>query len=182
MGLAGRKVWKNYPEEPSSALEELMSEYGNDVLRTAYFYLKDRHLAEDVSQEVFLRVYRKWSTFRGESSVKTWLMTITIRLCWDKLGMKSNREQPTDPVLIRPGGQASAEEEMMRRLNRTTILQYVMKLPAQYHEVLYLYYYLELSTKEIAQLTHSPEGTVRARLSRAREMLGKHLQEEGLHR
>jgi RNA polymerase sigma-70 factor (ECF subfamily) len=182
VGLAGRK-WRNYPEEPSSALEELMNDYGQDLLRTAYFYLGDRHLAEDVCQEVFLRVYRKWSTFRGESSVKTWLMTITINLCRDKLGMKSNREEPVDPVLLKQASQSrSAEDEMLRRLSRTTILKHVMELPAQYHEVLYLYYYLEMSTREIAQLTDSPEGTVRARLHRARELLSDCLQEEGWHR
>jgi len=182
VGLAGRKL-RSYPEEPSSALEELMNDYGHDLLRTAYFYLGDRHMAEDVCQEVFLRVYRKWSTFRGESSVKTWLMTITINLCRDKLGMKSNREEPVDPILLKQASESrSAEDEMMRRLNRTTIFKAVMKLPAQYHEVLYLYYYLDLSTKEIAQLIHSPEGTVRARLYRARELLSDCLQEEGWHR
>jgi len=181
VGLAGHKIIRSYPDEPSSALEELMTDYGDDVLRTAYFYLGDRHLAEDVSQEVFLRVYRKWSTFRGESSVKTWLMTITINLCRDKLGLKSNREEPVDPTLLKQAGQPSAEEETMRRLNRTTILRYVKMLPTQYHEVLYLYYYLELSTKEISHMTNSPEGTVRTRLHRARELLGDYLLEEGYH-
>lgn len=181
MGLAGRKI-KSYPDEPASALEVLMNEYGHDILRTAYFYLGDRHLAEDVSQEVFLRVYRKWSTFRGESSVKTWMMTITIRLCKDRLAMKSNREEPVDPVLLRQTGQESAEDETLRRLNRTTILQYVKKLPVQYHEVLYLFYYLDLSTKEISHITNSPEGTVRTRLHRARELLGDYLREEGYNR
>lgn len=181
MRLAGRKV-KSYPDEPSSALEELMTDYGQDVVRTAYFYLGDRHLAEDVSQEVFLRAYRSWSTFRGESSVKTWLMAITIRLCRDRLGLKSNREQPVDPVLLKHDRQASAEEETIRRLNQTTILKYVMKLPAQYHEVLYLYYYLDLTTKEISQMTNSPEGTVRTRLHRARELLADCLREEGYNR
>ncbi len=181
MGLAGRKI-TSYPEEPSSALELMMKEYGNDLLRTAYFYLGDRHLAEDVAQEAFLRAYRGWPNFRGESSVKTWLMTITIRLCRDRLGLKSRLEEPFDPVLLKSSNYASAEEETMQRLNRTTILRHMMKLPAQYHEVLYLYYYLELSTKEISQLTHSPEGTVRTRLHRARELLGQYLQEEGWHR
>lgn len=178
--LAGQDS-NRFPDDPSTALEEMMSLYGNDVLRTAYFYLGDRHLAEDVSQEVFMRVYRKWSTFRGESSVKTWLMTITINLCKDKLGKKSNQEEPTDPLLMKQTREASAEEETMKRLNRTIILQHVLKLPAQYHEVLYLFYYLDLSTKQISRLTHSPEGTVRARLHRARELLGVHLKEEGMH-
>lgn len=96
--------------------------------------------------------------------------------------MKSNREEPVDPVLLRQTGQESAEDETLRRLNRTTILQYVKKLPVQYHEVLYLFYYLDLSTKEISHITNSPEGTVRTRLHRARELLGDYLREEGYNR
>ncbi|MBW7456210.1 sigma-70 family RNA polymerase sigma factor [Paenibacillus sepulcri] len=179
---AGPNDKSSFPENPSSALEGLMAEYGSAVLRTAYFYLADRHLAEDVSQEVFIRAYRNWSTFRGESSVKTWLSRITINLCKDRLGRKAAQEQPTDPVLLTKAERYSAEEEAMARWNRTEILRHVVKLPSHYHEVIYLFYYLDLSTREIAEATGSPEGTVRGRLHRAREMLSGYLEKEGLAR
>ncbi|MFC5650369.1 sigma-70 family RNA polymerase sigma factor [Paenibacillus solisilvae] len=169
-----------FPSEPSLALEQLMTDYGSSVLRTAYFYLGDRHLAEDVSQEVFLRAFRKWASFRGDSSVKTWLTTIAINACRDKLGLKMTQEQPTDPVLMKQTALRSVEEEAMKRLDQTTILKYIVKLPAHYHEVIYLYYYLDLGTREIADATGVPEGTVRGRLHRARELLGECLAKEGL--
>lgn len=51
-------------ESIEKEIERLIQDYGNDVLRIAYMYLKDRHLAEDAFQEVFIRVYHKWNTFR----------------------------------------------------------------------------------------------------------------------
>lgn len=181
MRPAGRPENDRFPVEPSSALEMMMNRYGDLVLRTAYFYMGDRHLAEDVSQEVFLRVYHHWNTFKGNSRVKTWLTRITINICKDKLRLKrTTAEEPTDPGLMQGSPRISVEEEAMKRLNRTIILQQVMKLPARYHEVLYLYYYLDLTTKEIAEVVEAPEGTVRGRLHRARELLGKQLREEGL--
>ncbi|MDT9725100.1 RNA polymerase subunit sigma [Xylanibacillus composti] len=157
-----------------------MNEYGTAVLRTAFFYLGDRHLAEDVSQEVFIRAYRNWTRFRGESHVKTWLTKITINVCRDKAGLKSSSEQPMDPVLMKQPRGAGVEEEAMKRMEKTVILRHVMSLPAPYHEVIYLYYYMELSTTEIAEVTGTPEGTVRGRLHRAREALGQILKQEGM--
>ncbi|ALS28192.1 subunit sigma of RNA polymerase [Paenibacillus sp. 32O-W] len=177
---AGPTDKTRFPAEPSLALERMMNEYGSSVLRTAYFYLGDRHLAEDISQEVFLRAYRNWTSFRGDSSVKTWLTAIAINACRDKLGLKMTREQPTDPVLMPGAALRSVEEEALERLDQTTILKYIVKLPAHYHEVIYLYYYLDLGTREIAEATGAPEGTVRGRLHRARELLSECLAKEGL--
>lgn len=155
---AGPNDKSRFPSEPSLALEQFMNEYGTSILRTAYFYLGDRHLAEDVSQEVFLRAFRHWTSFRGESSVKTWLTKIAINACRDKLGLKMTQEQPTDPLLMESSVLRSVEEEAMERLDQTTILKYIAKLPVHYHEVIYLYYYLDLGTREIAEATGAPEG------------------------
>jgi len=172
----------DYPADPTAALEIMMERHGNDVLRTAFFYLGDRHLAEDVSQEVFLRAYRHWASFRGDSSVKTWLAKITVHLCRDRLRLRSAAEIPADPALLRRDAERTpgrgAEEEAMRRLSRSGLLRHLAELPPHYHEALYLYYYLDLSTKEIAEATGTPEGTVRGRLSRARELLAERLQKE----
>lgn len=173
---------QGFPPDPSEALEKLMAAYGSTVLRTAFFYLGDRHLAEDVSQEVFMRAYRGWSGFRGESSVKTWLTRITINLCRDKMRPKSASEEPTDPLLLRRDHPITVEEEAIERLNKTAVLKYVLDLPLPYQEVLYLFYYLDLSTREIAEANGSAEGTVRTRLHRAREFLGERLRREDFAR
>ncbi|MBB3112703.1 RNA polymerase sigma-70 factor (ECF subfamily) [Paenibacillus phyllosphaerae] len=173
MKPAGTTKKNDFSQDPAQALEQLMDQYGAIVMRTAYFYTGDRHLAEDISQEVFLRAYRKWTSFRGDSSVKTWLTTITVNVCRDKMGVRMFQEQPTDPSRMELGRTISVEEEALQRLTKSEVLQYVLRLALPYQEVLYLYYYLDLSTKEIAEATAAPEGTVRNRLHRAREALAQ---------
>lgn len=176
---AGLKTKESFSQDPALALEQLMEDFGAIVMRTAYFYTGDRHLAEDVSQEVFLRVYRKWTVFRGDSTVKTWLTTITINVCRDKTGVRMFSEQPTDPAKMESGRTISVEEEALERLRKSEVLQYLLRLPLHYQEVLYLYYYLDLSTREIAQAVASPESTVRNKLHRARERLAREMNKEG---
>nr|WP_326569837.1 sigma-70 family RNA polymerase sigma factor [Bacillus niameyensis] len=66
-------------------LKWLMQAYGNDVIRVAFTYLKQKSLAEDVAQDVFIKCYEKMDTFRNESSYKTWVMKITVNRCKDVL-------------------------------------------------------------------------------------------------
>ncbi|NBD28139.1 sigma-70 family RNA polymerase sigma factor [Paenibacillus glycinis] len=178
MKPAGSNTKAHFPQDPAQALEQLMDSFGAIVMRTAYFYTGDRHLAEDISQDVFLRVYRKWTSFRGDSSVKTWLTTITVNVCRDKMGVRMFAEQPTDPGRMEQGRTIGVEEEALRRLEKSEVLQHVLRLPLPYQEALYLYYYLELSTREIAEAVSSPEGTVRNRLHRAREALAREMKKE----
>ena len=76
---------------PAYEIEALIREYGNDVLRTAYMYVKDIHTAEDIFQEVFIKVNQKFSTFEGNSSIKTWIIRIAINACKDYLKSAYNR-------------------------------------------------------------------------------------------
>jgi RNA polymerase sigma-70 factor (ECF subfamily) len=178
MKPAGFKHKEKFSKDPDQALEQLMDSYGSVVMRTAYFYIGDRHLAEDISQEVFLRAYRKWASFRGDSTVTTWLTTITVNLCRDKMGVRMFTEQPTDPSHLEQGRTISVEDEALIRLEKSEVLQHLLILPLPYQEVLYLYYYLDLGTREIAEAISSPEGTVRNRLHRAREALARQMKRE----
>jgi len=62
-------------------LKWLMKNYGNDVIRIAYIYLKQIQFAEDVAQDVFIKCYEKMDTFRNESTYKRWLIRITLNRC-----------------------------------------------------------------------------------------------------
>ena len=84
------------PECPD--LESMMCTYGNDVLRTAYMYVKNIHTAEDIFQEVFIKADRNKESFRGESSVKTWLIRITVNACKDYLKSAYNRRVTPLPI------------------------------------------------------------------------------------
>ena len=170
-----------FSTDAAEALEQMMDYYGSVVLRTAFFYVKDRYLAEDVCQEVFIRAFKNWHHFRGASQVKTWLIRITVNVSKDKLGVKAKYfEQPISPFLLQVNGYGHVEEEVINRMNQTEILKHIMCLPSHYQEVLYLYYYLDFSTAEISTAIEAPEGTVRGRLHRARQLLKELLEKEGL--
>ena len=179
------------PADREAALERLMQEYGTKVLHLAYYYLKDRHLAEDVAQEVFIKAYRNWNSFRGESSAYTWLYKITVNLCRDKarsawwrrlLPSEEPRESAGAVVDPMRAHEESPEDAALKSDQRDALMAYVMKLPDAYREVVALFYYQDLSTVEIAEITGQNENTIKTRLFRARNMLRELLVKGGVER
>ncbi|HEY3316742.1 MAG TPA: sigma-70 family RNA polymerase sigma factor [Bacillota bacterium] len=168
---------EGWPIDPREAVERLMAEYGSVVLKTAVFATGDRKLAEDVSQEVFVRAFKSWPNFRRESSAKTWLTRITLNVGRD-LSASRVRERPTDPALLATA-QARGPDQVAGRLDHMGVLPHLMALPAAYRQALFLHYYLDLDTKEIARATRVAEGTARARLHRGRRRLRESLLKGG---
>jgi RNA polymerase sigma-70 factor (ECF subfamily) len=180
-----------WPAEREVALERLMQEYGTKVLHLAYYYLKDRHLAEDVAQEVFIKAYRNWDSFRGESSAYTWLYKITVNLCRDKarsawwrrlLPSEDPRASENGAYDTAAAPEDSPEDAALKSDRRDAMMEQVMKLPEAYREVVVLFYYQDLSTVEIAQITGQNENTIKTRLFRARAMLKELLVKGGVER
>lgn len=181
------------PEDREIALERLMQEYGTKILHLAYYYLKDRHLAEDVAQEVFIKAFKHWDSFRGDSSPYTWLYKITVNLCRDKARSAWwRRLLPSEDPRAGTAGEAgtletaapedSPEEAALKSDRRDALMHQVMKLPEAYREVVVLFYYQDLSTVEIAEVTGQNENTIKTRLFRARAMLKEMLVKGGVER
>lgn len=78
--------------EKNVVLSDWIHRYSQMVMRTAYYYVKDQMVAEDIAQEVFLRAYKKMDEFLRESSVATWLYRITVNACKDYLRSWSYRK------------------------------------------------------------------------------------------
>lgn len=168
-----------WPENPALALEALMAAYGTAVLRLAFFYMRDRPRAEDISQEVFLKAYRAWNGFRRSGSAKAWLMRITVNACRDEMRKRSWHEETfPDPPADRATGD-DPEETAINHLDRAVLSRCLMDLPEDIRETVYLYYYFDLATPEIAQALGCAEGTVRSRLARGRDRLRTALEKEG---
>lgn len=149
----------------------LMDTYGNDVLRTAYMFLKDYHKAEDAFQEVFIKVFHKYGSFKGESSEKTWIIKVTINTCKDILRSSwLKRVQLTD-VINEEGSIPGIESKIVKSEDNKLLFKEVIALKQAYKEVVILYYYQEYDTQQISKILNIPEGTVRSRLYRAREIL-----------
>lgn len=151
---------------------QLINQYGNSVLRMCYLYVKDYQLAEDITQETFLRVYEKYDTFENRSSEKTWIMSIAVNLC--KNCMRTRWFRSVSPGVIPETESKDVYESLV---NKNAVSAEIMKLSPKYREVILLYYYQQLSVKEIACVLNQKETTVLQRLKRAREYLKPLLRE-----
>lgn len=163
-------------------IERLIDSYGDDVLRVAYIYVKDKHKAEDIFQEVFIKIFKKYHTFKGNSSEKTWIMRITVNVCKDyfksfwvkRVLLNSDREEDIESYSEKYNSE-SLDDSIIKSIESRELLGEVMNLSLKYKEVIILYYYQQLTTKEISEMLKLPEGTIRTRLFRARELLKKNI-------
>ena len=163
-------------------IERLINCYGDDVLRVAYIYIKDKHKAEDIFQEVFIKVFKKYHTFKGDSSEKTWLMKITVNVCkdyfksfWVKRVLLNSDKEEDREVYNENHNSESLDDSIIKSIESRELLNEVMNLSLKYKEVIILYYYQQFTTKEISEMLKLPEGTIRTRLFRARELLRKNV-------
>lgn len=168
-----KDVQTDIPEnKPTYDIETLIRQYGNDVLRTAYMYVKDIHSAEDIFQDVFIKVNQKLSTFEGNSSIKTWIIRITINTCKDYLKSAWNRR--VVPMMDYQEDAIISEtdyDEVESQDTKELIKKSVLSLPEKYKEVVLCVYFQEMSIAEAAKTLQIAEGTAKSRLSRAREKL-----------
>ena len=157
-------------------IERMMREYGDSLLRMCIIYLKDRALAEDAVQETFIKVYQKYYTFNQISEEKTWIMRIAINVCKNYMRTSWFKRVKTG-LDLETISKERIDQNFIERERQKQILSEIAELERKYKEVILLYYYQEMSTKEIASILHIKEGTVRVRLQRPRQKLSVQLEE-----
>lgn len=157
-------------------LERLMNEYGDAILRMCYLYLKDYQLAEDATQETFIKAMRAYNTFQHRSSEKTWITRIAINCCknimrtqWFRNGQNNYEDYM----------QTKTENPIEVLLEKDSVSAAIMNLNIDDRKIIVLYYYQELSIKEIAAIIGRSENTTIQRLNRARKKLKTILMEAG---
>ena len=155
--------------------EALYEKYANDVLRVSYFYLGDRQQAEDVTQDVFVRLLQSTPEL-VEGKEKAWLLKVALNRCrdlWRAAWVKR-------VVLGSPAMELTpAPDRMDERLERQELMQAIRRLPTDFRDVILLHYYQGYGISEIAQIMKVPEGTISSRLSRGRKKLEEILKERG---
>lgn len=159
-------------------LTKLIDQYQAVLLQMCFMYLHDRTMAEDAVQETFLKAYRSMTAFRCECSEKTWLTRIAINTCRDMkrsawFRHMDRRMTPEDmtPIPVQPVEDYDAEE----------LAQAIVKLPAKYKEVILLYYYQDMTMREIAESLDIAVSSVSGRLKQACAKLRKVLEKEGAY-
>ena len=148
--------------------ELLARRYMDMVFRLAFSYMKSASDADDVTQNVLLRLLRSTKPFESEEHARFWLVRVTVNEC--KRALRSPWRRTGDI-------EEYANELRFETAEHSELFYAVMELPEKYRTAIYLYYYEDYSTDEIARLTGTPAATVRTRLRRGRELLRAGLEE-----
>ena len=167
-------------EPVDTVVERLIEQYGQEVYKIAYFYMKETQLAEDIFQEVFYKVIKNYHKFNHQSSEKTWLIRMTINTCKDMLRTSWIKSVTTFGDLQDSENEYEKPYDIEKKETNKELYELIQRLPQKYKEILLLFYYKDLTYEEISEILQIPEGTVRSRLSRAREKLKKMMNERGV--
>lgn len=155
-------------------VEEVLSRYSGMVYRLAYARTMNKCDAEDVTQEVFMKYIKHQYEFMEEEYRKAWLIRVTINASKSLLTSAWNRKrvsmEEVEGVLE---GNSGIDVDF-----DNSLLSEIEKLPEKYRVIVHLFYFEDLSVKEISSMLRMKESTVKSHLFRAREKLKKNLKEE----
>ena len=160
-------VWKD-----ASDAAAFVQRYSGMILRLCFTYSLGRADAQDICQNVFLKLLQSDRRFDGEGETRAFIIRVTINECKDvlKSGWR-RRSVPLDELIEREVPFLPSED--------TGVLAAVQRLPVRYREAVYLYYYEGYNAEEIAAMVGAKPAAVRQRLARAREKPRKELEGSG---
>ena len=160
----------NQSSRPVDWIEDFVTRHENRIYRIAIAIMGNKADAEDIMQDVFLKVLEnKAPQFESDEHETAWLTRTTVNHCRNRL--RSHWWKKTEPLLDIYPAKDDEQQELLETVNA---------LPAKYRIVIVLFYYEGYSTKEIAETTNQKESTVRSQLARARHMLKEFLEGESL--
>jgi RNA polymerase sigma-70 factor (ECF subfamily) len=163
--------------EATPAFEDLVIQYQHRVFGVAVRMLGNRAEAEEVAQEVFLRVHRGLATFRGDAKLSTWLYAITSRLCLTHLASAERRTRRAgEPELLQLQDPADPRSHAERHELEAALRRAIAELPDERRIVVVLREFEGLAYEDIAEALGIELGTVRSRLHRARQELREKLE------
>lgn len=158
----------------SPTFEQIVHTYGDYIVRLCFTYTKDWQLAEDLTQETFLRFYA--ADFRNDADIKTYLYRIAVNRC--KTYLVSWRYRQTQ--LLQLSQRLVAKDHVIQQVEQKELSAFLYEkiaaLPVKYREIIVLYHYFELTTAQIAAILKLSENTVKTRLRRGRQQLGTKIQ------
>ena len=137
-------------------------QFMDTIFRVAFSYLKSRVDADDITQNVLIKLYRESKEFESDSHVKHWLIRVTINECKKALISPWRKTEPIDDY---------ANTLTFTSPEHSELFYTVMDLQKKYRVAIFLHYYEDYSTDEISQLLGIPKATVRTHLKRGREQL-----------
>ncbi|TMM29406.1 sigma-70 family RNA polymerase sigma factor [Polaribacter aestuariivivens] len=158
----------------TNAFSELINTYKDLVFSLAIKMTKNREEAEEISQDTFVKAYKNLSKFKGDSKFSTWLYRITYHTCLDAL--KKNKKHTNsfelNEITLNLIQTTDNALQTLERKERTKIMdKCLLQLPEEERSILWLFYYKELSLKEIIEVTSLSEANIKVKLHRGRKKL-----------
>lgn len=161
------------------AFEELISSYEKKIYNYCLRMTNNREDAEDLTQEVFVRVYKNLKKFKGNSQLSTWIYRIAHNICIDRYRKAKvvtiSLSQPKGPEDERemdlPADDPSPEQEALRREQQKYLLEAISRLKPKYRTAIVLRDIQQHSYEEIAEILNLPLGTVKSHINRGRAAL-----------
>ncbi|QTN01132.1 sigma-70 family RNA polymerase sigma factor [Sediminibacillus dalangtanensis] len=158
--------------------EEIMNLYGTDIKRIVYMYVRDYSLADDITQETFIKCFTHYHQFRGDS-LRNWLIQIAINRSKDYLRSAYKKRTLLGENLINLLKTPSVETKILEKSIEDEVTASIMNLPVKYREIIILYFYKELTIKEISYALEKNENTIKSQLRRAKDLLKKEVSKNG---
>lgn len=158
----------------------IVEEYKNRVFSCAYKFTRNYTEAQDLSQEIFLKIYSNIQNFNFKSKLSTWVYRVATNHCidWKRKNKKIitvKFDEEIDPS--KDNNSFTPEKKMIKKEKKKSISDCLQKMPKIYKECIIMYHFNDMSYKEISKLLKVPEKTIETRLYRGRRLLKKHLKE-----
>ncbi|MEW9701341.1 RNA polymerase sigma factor [Paenibacillus sp. SI8] len=158
----------------SDAYRVLVERHKSYIYTLVYRMVEHKETAEDLTQEVFVKLFRSLSNFRGEAKFTTWLYRMTTNLVTDY--RRSQKRRPYDALLDKMKGWLSdtreqPEEKLLLKDDQERMQALLSELPDKYRLIMYLFHYKQLTYQEMSVVTGLPVKTLETRLYRGKAML-----------
>jgi RNA polymerase sigma-70 factor (ECF subfamily) len=152
------------------AFEGIVRRWQGPIVNMAWRYCRDRGRAEDLAQEAFIRAWRGLAQWRREGSFSTWLFALAANVFRSELKRFPTVNLPLETI-AEPARPAAQFHQLAAQFSADAVRRAVLALPLRYREPVILFYFHEMDVSQAAATMRLPEGTVKARLSRARTLL-----------
>ncbi len=156
-------------------LEQLMELHTEQLFRIAYYYTKDLQIAEDIVQDVFIKFYHHQKYYEERGEMKAYLARMTINKCKDYLKSWAYRKITFQHKFFAKQ-KTVLQDTLIRHDEQALLDEAILRLPIKQREAIVYFYLEEMAIKEIAELLAIPEGTVKSRLKKGKELLKVDLQ------
>jgi RNA polymerase sigma-70 factor (ECF subfamily) len=186
--LAQEELLARLKRGDEQALVDLADEFGTKIYQLAFRYLRNKEDAEEVTQDVLFKVYRKVDAFRGDAALSSWIYRITFNAAMSRLRtasyqraqeyerqMAAENEDVIPALNEIPDWSELADERIFRSQLRNRVLGAILALPAIYRAPVVLRDLQGMSTEEASAVLHVKDQTLKSRLHRGRLILRKQL-------